>query len=303
MLKPNLENNESSNNHLDNSLYDRFDQIAVNGNSIEREDKKNFHLAKLQSEGLETLLNFYGEEKVIFAIKNVLENGDSEHNMLDVIKFIEPSKEKRQSLYKNIKDDLKTFVDFENDGSIYDQIWGTKTNFLNAVNLNVNDMQKSDSNLSFFHENKRESSMPIFASLIGQNQSDLNLFKNQLKVLNNSLYDLIDTNVKDLKLKKEKFIESADLLINDIDLKIQSEINEITAKFEITKKQLETAKSLLNTTLNNNSNLDVALDDSFFANLNSKIVENDNDMRNEIKEKTDHLRVLKSDTQKLISYF
>ena len=254
-MKLNLENNKSSNNHLDNSLYDRFDQIAINSNFIEREDEKNFHLAKLQSEGLETLLNLYGDEKVIIAIKNVLENGDSEHNMLDVIKFIEPSKEKRQILYKNIKDDLKTFFDFENDGSIYDQIWGTKTNFLNAVNLNVTDMQKSDSNLSFFHKNKRESSMPIFASLMGQNQSDLNLFKNQLKALNNSIYDLIETNVEDLKLKKEKFIESADLLINDIDLKIQSEINEITAKFEITKKQLETAKSLLNTTLNNNSNL------------------------------------------------
>ncbi len=305
ITSPNLDdgNIDSQEQIEDNPLISDFNrhyhELAVQSSSIGRDSEITFQLSKLQSEGLGTLMSEYGSEELFNAIKKDLDKDNSNHTMLEVIQELEPDKRKRKALFQKIKDDAKGYAEVIEDDSRFDQIWGTKGNFIRKVELSSNEMQRIDTKNPFVGGSKMLSVMPNFATMVVQYEEELDKISKQLAEAENDIYKLVENRDKD-KDESLKLLQGAiDDLLKAIDNEIKIVTDELEAKFAISKQQLETSKNALLTSLNDTPSLENALTPDFFEDLESQIMDNEKALREEIQEKTARLQELRTRTDGL----
>jgi hypothetical protein len=86
----------------------RYDDLAREHAEIAHEVGKAITLGFLMRDGVQTLVNEYGNERFFDAVRQVKKSGVEVPTTLDIIKQLEPDSKKRSDLYSKIESDAET---------------------------------------------------------------------------------------------------------------------------------------------------------------------------------------------------
>lgn len=226
-------------------FQDRYENISREFSDLRSESEFTFYIAKLQLEGLQTLVDEYGGDSVLDAIKKLNDENREETTTFGVVKSLEPDHKKRAELFKKMAGDAKDQVDKfdqqEKDGRQLSThgIGEYNRSFSLGVELRVSAMSRLDSILgrvkTAVDGKIIKSEMRHFAVLFaGQEEA----FRKQLNEAGGNTFDLVERRDGDVDIRDRELQDNADKLVKDVSAKIE----EITAKFDL---QLEEYRAKL----------------------------------------------------------
>lgn len=275
-----------------------YKSLEKEANDLKKEGEETFAIFNLTMEGGEELIDKFSVDKFTDAIEKTKQSGNPQ-SMYEVIKILEPDKQKRQKLYEEMVDyDNKAAKKFEERANeqkpeICELMLGHSQNNIN-IRLNNIKVYKHLDNLSSLPEKtfskikelvgkgisvSKDTRMALFEDF------DTTNLKEQLKKYEDNIVSLVIDRNKKYHEDGEKLIAKQMKLIRDL----EKEIEQITT--EVENKYLNKENVLLNDlegVIGSKPEIEVGkkIIDSAISSFEGTIKEYYQDMQREIKEKT-----------------
>ena len=227
------------------SLKSRYDRLATEAIRIKTGRELTFLLSDMQSEGLQTLVAEYGADLVFDAIRKQNE-GQSYFSTFEVIRALEPNKNKRNTLYGKILGDAKRQAEqfgqeFRQEDNpepqdYFEGMYGNGANFELLAQLRVEEIKSLDSVFGKIapqrHYRFLRSRMNEFASYIfGVIGREVKL-KEELTRAGNDIFRLVEQRAKITDEQTEKLRSESDQFREELSKEIQRISFELNTKLE-----------------------------------------------------------------------
>lgn len=218
----------------------RYAELRREKEDIRFEREMIHNLDGVLLQGVQSLINEYGSEKVLQAI-----SGNSK-DTLTVLREIEPNIEKRRALYERMPEEtmeakndyLKTFADPNHKDfdacrdfqSTYDE------NFVTGVSIFVGALKRADTRIGTLF-NKRFEGIPgmhpmSFVSVNIHYEDDLKAITEEFKVANDNFFQFIESRRKVNKEKEDEWISRAKDLSDDFYKEMQNIVDGLNFELE-----------------------------------------------------------------------
>lgn len=229
------------------SLESRYDRLAKEALGIKRDREITFQLSDMQSEGLQTLVGEYGADLVFGAIKKQFESkGQDTFSTFEVIRALEPDKNKRNNLYAKMLGDAKGQAEQFEQGfrrednpeprDYFESMYGSGENFARGAQFRVEAMKSLDSVFGKVapqrHYRILGSHMAEFATYVSQFAEEEAKLKDELTQAGNDIFRLVEQRAKITDGRTEKLRSEADELREELSEEIQRISSELNTKLE-----------------------------------------------------------------------
>ncbi len=293
------ESTESTEN--EGSFEGRYEKLSKEFQGLERERSLTYSIAKLQREGLQTLIDEYGGDSVLDTIKKLNKEDGADITTYRVIKSIEPDSNKRADLFKKMSADASEQVDkFDQQKEAG---WTPSSSgvgeygrsFEMSVDMRAKSMGRLDSIIgrfkTAFDGRIIRSQMREFAIKFDQQGEEL---KKQLMETGGDTFVLVEERDGVVDVKKEKLLAQAEELMRGV----TGEIDKITQELNL---QLEEYQADILRDIGEVNDLDTGTEEMNSA-LGDLLVRVENEVKQRVELTENQITERTADLEKLVGY-
>jgi hypothetical protein len=229
----------------------RYNELATEHAEIAHEVGKAITLGFLMREGVQTLVNQYGNERFFDAIRQVKASGVEVPTTLDVIKQLEPDPKKRSDVYSQIESDAQAeheaFDQWEQDPDHDEKryhYYGTRdTNSLQGTKFRATAYRTLDSFLGKFTGGTSKLFLETGAArgmrdLVSLSEEELGALQTKLNELENDVSRLTAEMGHTTDERTEQLRSQAETLTNELDQEIKRISDEANTRLEEWRTQI-----------------------------------------------------------------
>lgn len=225
----------------------RYDKLLREALAIKMDREITWLLSDMSTEGLQTLIGEYGVAAVLGAIKKQSESKNYDNfSCFEIIRVLEPDKNKRYSLYGKMLGDVKKqaeqfelgFSQPDNTEShdYFEDMYGSGGNFIRIAQYRIEALKNMDSVLGKIapqrHYRILGSQMPKFANYVYQSAEEEAKIKEGFTHAGDDIHRLVEGRAKNTGGRTEALRKLADQLRDELSAEIRRISTELNTQLK-----------------------------------------------------------------------